>query len=61
MTAYSFIVTEYQNDKPWLVEATHRDSVELPEGEHFQEWVTEHWPRERYSVRLDPQTAQRWI
>jgi hypothetical protein len=59
MTTYSYTLTEYNVDEPWLIASTARDSVELDDGEDFYAWAHEHWPSPRYGVRLDRQPF-RW-
>jgi hypothetical protein len=44
MTTYSYTLTEYNVDEPWLIASTARDSVELDDGEDFYAWAHEHWP-----------------
>jgi hypothetical protein len=57
---YSFTITQYDSEKPWLVLSTGRDSVELPEGEVFHDWALTRWPRPHYRVRLDTPPLTRW-
>jgi hypothetical protein len=33
---------------------TGRHTVELEDGEDFLAWAVERWPRERFTVQLDP-------
>jgi hypothetical protein len=51
---YSFAVTEYDVTKPWLVRSTGHRTVELGEEEDFVSWADREFPRERYTVQLDP-------
>jgi hypothetical protein len=51
---YSFTVTEHDAEKPWIVLSTGRHSVQLEDGEEFFAWAAEQWPRERFTVQLDP-------
>jgi hypothetical protein len=59
MTVWSFTLTEYDRDQPWIVVSTGRDSVELSDGEDFYQWARERWPPPRYAVKLDLQPF-RW-
>jgi hypothetical protein len=60
MPVFSFTLTEYQPDKPWLIVSIGRDSVELEDGENFYDWAQEHYPNSRYRVELD-RGRFRWI
>jgi hypothetical protein len=55
MTVWSFTLTEYDPDQPWIVISTGRDSIELPNGQDFYAWARERWPSPRYQAKLDPQ------
>ena len=59
MPVYSFTITEYDAEKPWLVLSTGRDSVELVAGEDFYAWALTEWPRPRYRVGLDAPPLRR--
>ena len=47
-----FTVTEYDPAHPWIVVATVRDSVELPNIGEFVAWARARWPEPRYAVRV---------
>jgi hypothetical protein len=49
-----FILSTYDNDKPWIVLATGRDSVELTTVNEFWPWVQVTWPAPRFGVRVEP-------
>lgn len=51
MTLWNFTVTEYDPDEPWIVRSTSRDSVELPDGQDFNEWAKGRWPSPCYVVK----------
>jgi hypothetical protein len=51
---FSYTVTEYDAEKPWLVISTGRHQVELADARSFMEWAHERWPSPRYAVQLDP-------
>jgi hypothetical protein len=52
---WSYKLTEHNPEKPWLILSVKRQmTVELEDGKSFFEWASEHWPRVRYSVELDP-------
>ena len=53
MKTYSFTLTEYERGKPWLIRATGRQSVQLPDDQDFYTWALEQWPADRYRVALD--------
>ncbi len=54
MAKFSYTVTEYDPDQPWIVIGTGHGTVTLPDGESFFEWAHGHWPAPRWSVELDP-------
>jgi hypothetical protein len=51
---YSYTMTTYDVDQPWLICSTSRDSVELEDGVNFHDWARERWPSPRYGVKVDP-------
>ena len=57
---YSFTITEYDPEQPWLVVSTGRESVELAEGEIFYDWALTKWPRPHFRVRLDAPPLSPW-
>lgn len=46
-----YVVTTHDPDRPWIVRATARDSVELPCAAEFAAWARQRWPEPRYAVR----------
>jgi hypothetical protein len=54
MIAYTYTLTEYDPDEPWIVRSTSRDSIELDDGADFHAWAHERWPSPRYRVKPDP-------
>lgn len=58
MSSYSFTVTEYDPERPWIVLGTGRHTVELEAGEDFFAWAAKQWPAARFTVQLDPWQSQ---
>jgi hypothetical protein len=56
MRRYGFHLTEHHPEKPWLIISSRHEEVELPDHESFFEWSAKNYPRERYSVDVDPWT-----
>ena len=55
MPTYSFTLTEYDPERPWIVVARHEHhTVELEEGVAFFAWARDQWPPPRWSIQLDP-------
>ena len=54
MSVFSFVVTEHDPERPWLVRAQDWHTVPLEDGVSFFEWAAEHWPAPRWTVELDP-------
>jgi hypothetical protein len=51
----SFILTTYDPERPGVIVATGRDSVELDDPSEFWSWVDETYPAPRYGVRVTQQ------
>jgi hypothetical protein len=58
--SYSYTVTEYEPERPWVVRSTSRGSVELPQDTHFYDWACERWPGPRFGVKLDSPPLSPW-
>jgi hypothetical protein len=56
MRRYGFQLTEHDPQKPWLILNSRHEEIELPDGASFFDWAAKHFPRERYSVDVDPWT-----
>lgn len=54
MPEFSYTVTEYDTDRPWIVSGRSHGKVTLPDGESFFDWARDHWPAPRWSIELDP-------
>ena len=54
MHRYSYVVTEYDRARPWLVVGREARSVELADGENFYVWAHQRWPSPRWGVALEP-------
>jgi hypothetical protein len=52
--AYSYVLTKYHEDRPWIVLSRECRSVELDNAENFFSWARRRWPAPRWSVELDP-------
>jgi hypothetical protein len=56
MGTYRFTITEHDPKKPWLVVGSvERRTIDLPDELNFYEWAGKRWPRQRFTVQLDPQ------
>jgi hypothetical protein len=61
MLAYSFVITEHDAERPWIVVGREHRTVTLEDGVVFSAWAHEQWPAPRWSVELDPgQLAPAW-
>ena len=58
--SYSYTVTEYEPERPWVVRSTSRGSIELPQDTHFYDWAREQWPGPRFGVKLDRPPLSPW-
>ena len=54
MREHRFTLTEYDPDRPWVVRATGRHVIELPDDQDFGAWAAERWPDQRFKVELEP-------
>ncbi len=54
MPEFSYTVTEYDPDQPWIVIGTGHGTVRLPDNESFFRWAHENWPSPRWGVQLKP-------
>lgn len=61
MPQYSFVVTEHDPERPWIVRAQEHHTVTLDDGVVFSRWARERWPPPGWSVEVDPwQLAPEW-
>jgi hypothetical protein len=52
---YSFSITEHDVANPWLVVGENqRRTIELEDDENFFLWAAREYPRDRFTVELDP-------
>ena len=56
MPTYGFMIAEHDPDRPWIVIAQRHDTVTLDEATSFTEWASRRYPRERFTVEVDPRT-----
>jgi hypothetical protein len=60
MRLWGYQLTEHDPTKPWIVLGSEHRTIELPEERAFFEWANEAWPRDRYTVTLDPGQLSPW-
>jgi hypothetical protein len=53
---WGFTVTEHDPERPWIVRGREHRTIELDDDASFFEWSRQHYPRERFTVELDPWT-----
>jgi hypothetical protein len=51
---YGYTVTEHDADRPWIVRDQRHETVRLGDGMSFFQWAAGQYPRERFTVELDP-------
>jgi hypothetical protein len=51
---YGYTVSEHDPDRPWLVTDQRHETIELEDDTSFTEWAAGRYPRDRYTVELDP-------
>ncbi len=54
---FAFTLTEHDPERPWLVVAQERHTVDLEPGVSFSRWARAEWPNDRFTVQLDPWQA----
>ena len=54
MREFSFTVTEHDPDRPWIVRGSEHRTVKLDDSSSFFQWAAAHYPRDRFTVELDP-------
>jgi hypothetical protein len=47
-------VTEHDLERPWIIRTREHRTIELDENAEFFSWAAERWPRDRFTVELDP-------
>jgi hypothetical protein len=62
MPSFSFVVTEHDPERPWIVLDQEHHTVALDDGVVFSVWAQDRWPAPGWSVELDPwQLAPEWV
>lgn len=51
---FGYTVTEHDPERPWFIRSQQHLVVELSDDEEFFDWALREWPRERFTVQLDP-------
>lgn len=51
---FAYTITEHDPERPWIIRGREHRMVELTDGVEFFAWVAEQWPRERFTVEVDP-------
>jgi hypothetical protein len=51
---YRYSLTGHDPQRPWIVLESRRLVVELEDDDAFFEWASREWPRDRFTVELDP-------
>jgi hypothetical protein len=54
MPEFSFILTEHDASRPWVVLASEHRTVTLNDRAEFFAWAREQFPSPRWTVDLDP-------
>ena len=54
MREYGYTVTEHDPDRPWIVRDQRHETVKLDYGMSFFERAAGQYPREHFTVELDP-------
>jgi hypothetical protein len=52
--SFAFTITEHDVDRPWIILGREHRTVGLENGVEFFAWAAERWPRERFTVEVDP-------
>jgi hypothetical protein len=61
MPDFSYRVTEFDPERPWIVVGTSHGQVTLAYEASFFAWAHENWPAPRWSVELDPYELAPWL
>lgn len=61
MPLFSYVVTEYDSERPWIVLNREQRTIELDDATSFTAWAHENWPAPRYAAELDPGQAGRLL
>jgi hypothetical protein len=51
---YGYTVTENDPERPWVVRDQRHETVQLADDVPFFQWSTARYPRDRFTVQLDP-------
>lgn len=54
MRERSYTLTRHEPERPWIIVARERLTVELEDGVAFYAWARQEWPSDRSTVELDP-------
>lgn len=54
MREYGYTVTEHDPERPWVVRDQRHETVQLADDVPFFQWSTARYPRDRFTVQLDP-------
>jgi hypothetical protein len=52
MSTYSFQLIQYDSERPWIVLADERPTVDLPDGQDFAVWSARQFPDGQYRAVL---------
>ena len=59
VSEFRYSVVEHDPSRPWIVVGETRHLVvDLESAGEFSEWAGRHWPRDRYTVQLEPGQEQ---
>ena len=56
MRTYGFTIAEHDPDRPWIILDQRHETIALEDETSFTEWASQHYPRKRFTVQLDPWT-----
>lgn len=51
---YGYTITEHDPDRPWIVRDQRHEIVQLDDGVEFVQWSQSPYPRDRFTIQLDP-------
>jgi hypothetical protein len=54
MREYGYTITEHDPDHPWIVRDQRHETVKLDHGINFFAWAAGQYPREHFTIELDP-------
>jgi hypothetical protein len=53
-------VVEHDPDRPFIVLGQRHETIDLEDGESFNDWAAGRYPDERFTVELDPYQISPW-